>query len=264
MKPIDFFRLQAKNLLRDFKTQTIRFDPEFDSDVYEYNPRFFDIDGLFLDFDIDEEDFKLADAQHLMARLAGFRKWADLTKGTASEFELAKLLFDNQHKISAEEWHYYIRGVETDNQLRYDPDFRLDVFQQVFADVEGHQTMYQDYRLNRDVIGKLGDEPPIKEKRHIQTDNIQITTLPLETGIRERFLETAENSFERVLERMEPEQPELIRKLWNPALYIDEILLTEDMLPIDDGYALSLVEAFLVHHVFDLADQAEAAKPSGD
>lgn len=255
MKPIDFFKLQAKNLLRDFKTQTTQFDPEFDTDVYVYKPRFFDIEGLFLDFDVDEDVFKQANALHLIAKLVGFRQWADLAKASAAELELAKLLFDNQHKISAEEWRDYILGVEFDNKLDRNAEFRLDVFKQVFAEVDGHDTMFQDYRLNREVLEKLIVTNPTRYERPANT--AQITSLPLVGNIRDKFLEAADFVFEAVLKRMEPAQPVLIRKLWNRELYIDEVLLTQDMLPIDEDYALSLVDAFLVHHVFDLAYQAD-------
>ncbi|WP_139346263.1 hypothetical protein [Pseudorhizobium flavum] len=39
--------------------------------------------------------------------------------------------------------------------------------------------------------------------------------------------------------------------------YVDKLLLTEDMLPIQRHYAASLIEAFLVHHVLDLAFEAD-------
>ena len=39
-----------------------------------------------------------------------------------------------------------------------------------------------------------------------------------------------------------------MRKLWNIDDYVNS-LITEDMLPISEDYALSLIDAFLVHHV---------------
>jgi hypothetical protein len=68
---------------------------------------------------------------------------------------------------------------------------------------------------------------------------------------------TANQVFEAVLNRIEAENPERTRKLWNAEHYVDNILLTDDMLPIDRAYALSLIDAFLVHHVIDLAAQAD-------
>lgn len=85
----------------------------------------------------------------------------------------------------------------------------------------------------------------------------QITALPLTSTDRAEFVETANQVFEAVLDRIEAENPEGTRKLWNPEYYVDKILLTDDMLPIDRDYALSLIDAFLVHHVVDLAVQAD-------
>lgn len=90
----------------------------------------------------------------------------------------------------------------------------------------------------------------------------QITALPLTDPDRAEFVETANQVFEAVLDRIEAENPEGTRKLWNPEYYVDKILLTDDMLPIDRAYALSLIDAFLVHHVIDLAVQAD--KQSGE
>ena len=59
------------------------------------------------------------------------------------------------------------------------------------------------------------------------------------------------------MRRMEPDNPEETRALWDAAEYVDHHHLSADMLPIDSEYALSLIEAFLVHHVIDLAVQAD-------
>jgi len=71
------------------------------------------------------------------------------------------------------------------------------------------------------------------------------------------FIQAANATFEKFLDRIESEHPQLVRKLWNPEKYIDEVLLKPDMLPIDRDYALSLVEAALVHHGIELAAEAD-------
>lgn len=88
-----------------------------------------------------------------------------------------------------------------------------------------------------------------------------ISTLPLTEPDRSEFIETANIVFEKVIDRIEAENPELTKALWDPVYYVDHHLLTPDMLPISRDYALSLIEAFLVHHVVDLA--VEADKLSG-
>lgn len=89
-----------------------------------------------------------------------------------------------------------------------------------------------------------------------------ITSLPLSEADRAEFIETAKRAFENVIERMEPDNEGLTRALWDPAHYVDHLLLKPDMLPISRDYALSLIDAFLVHHVIDLAEEADNAKDS--
>ena len=150
MTHTEFFKLQAKNLYRDYQTKKRVFDQEINDYLYEYSPKYFDIDGILLDFDIDDEDFSLMKAQHIIAQLIGFRKWTDLLRASEEEQELAKLLFDNQDKISAEDWEMCILGTERDNSTTFDPDTRLEIFKQVFANVEGHVSTFPDYRLHRE------------------------------------------------------------------------------------------------------------------
>ncbi|MEI9911358.1 MAG: hypothetical protein WDO71_17870 [Bacteroidota bacterium] len=81
-------------------------------------------------------------AQHIIAIIAGFYKWADMLKASESELELGKLLFDNQHKTSAQEWSDYIIGAESDNNTVFDSETRLKIFKQVFANVERHSSLF--------------------------------------------------------------------------------------------------------------------------
>ncbi|OCX51917.1 hypothetical protein BEL04_18110 [Mucilaginibacter sp. PPCGB 2223] len=260
MNTIDFFKLQAKNLFRDFKTQTTQFDAESGNDFYEYTPKYFDVLGLILDdYITDEDNFTLMNAQHLIARLVGFYKWTDMVKASDAELKLAKLLFDNLHKISAEEWTWYVRGVEEDNKLILDADFKLEIFVQVFANVDGHKSDFMDYRLiatkEQEIDIEVADVEavkPVKKKR-----DVQIKTLPLSDKDRKKFIKTANEVFETVMWRMEPDHPELTRKLWDAEFYIDKVLLPELNLPIGREYALSLIDAFLFHYVLELAVKAD-------
>lgn len=149
MTIIDYFKLQAKNLFRDYKTKTPYIDEVDGNTYYSYTPKYFDIDTIFCEYDIDEENFSLMNAQHIIAKVVGFNKWIDLIKSSKLELELAKLLFDNQDKINIEEWDMYITGVERDNQTTFDIGSRLEIFKHVFVNVEGHKSMFSDYRLNK-------------------------------------------------------------------------------------------------------------------
>lgn len=149
MTPIAYFKLQAKNLFRDYKTKTPYIDDVDGNTYYRYTPKYFDVEGIFLDYAWDEEDFSLMKAQHLISRMLGFRKWTDLLKASEAELELAKLLFDNQDKIHIEDWKMYLAGVEVDNDMTFNADDRLEMFKQVFLNVEGHSSPFPDYRLKR-------------------------------------------------------------------------------------------------------------------
>ena len=149
MTHIEFFKLQAKNLFRDYKTQTSYIDDVDGNSYYTYNPKYFDIERIFLDYGSDEENFKLMKAQHLFALMLGFEKWADLLKASDAELELAKLLWDNQHKIHLEDWRMYVAGAEFDNKKTFDTEVRIKIFKNVFANVDGHSSPFGDYRLDK-------------------------------------------------------------------------------------------------------------------
>ncbi len=84
-----------------------------------------------------------------------------------------------------------------------------------------------------------------------------IENLPFDEDYRKEAIELANATFERVIRRIEPDNPKTTRELWDAAEYIDNHHLSADMLPIDREYALSLIEAFLVHYVIDLAVKAD-------
>ncbi|MBQ9773891.1 MAG: hypothetical protein IJW30_04435 [Clostridia bacterium] len=130
MNCIDFFRLQAKNLLRDFKTQV-----KSEDDIFHYSPRFFrNLDFLIVAYEIDENNFTLMNAQHLIACLAGFNKWSDLLIASKERLELGKLLLEHYDDSDAmgypilDSWKMY----EHLNLSGFDDSFKLEVFKTVF------------------------------------------------------------------------------------------------------------------------------------
>lgn len=85
----------------------------------------------------------------------------------------------------------------------------------------------------------------------------QITSLPVDEAYRKEAIELANSTFEMVMRRIEPDNPKDTRARWDAEDYVDNHHLSPDMLPIDSEYALSLIEAFLVHHVIGLAVEAD-------
>ena len=87
---MNILNCRQKNLLKDYKTRHL----SEQGDIYEYDPKFFDIVGIFLEYDIMDDDpkfeFSLGNAQHLIAQLVDFNKWDDLIKAPENELNQAR------------------------------------------------------------------------------------------------------------------------------------------------------------------------------
>ena len=134
MNTTDYFKLQAKNLLRDFETKTSVLDKTTTAFLYEYTPKYFDIEMIISDFDIDEENFSLMNAQHVIAKIANFNKWTELLKASTAELELAKLLYDHQNKIDLVGWKFYIADAQSMNETELDAEIQVNIFKQVVVE----------------------------------------------------------------------------------------------------------------------------------
>lgn len=131
MNPIDYFKLQAKNLHRDFKTKTPVLDKATSAFLYEYSPKYFDVEMVIGYFDIDEEQFTLMNAQHVIAKMANFDNWASLLEASSAELELAKLLYDYQNKIDLVGWMFYIADTQSMTDIELDTEMQVEIFKQV-------------------------------------------------------------------------------------------------------------------------------------
>ncbi len=49
MTHIEYFKLQAKNLFRDYKTKTSHVDEADGNSYYKYDPKYFDVDAIFVE-----------------------------------------------------------------------------------------------------------------------------------------------------------------------------------------------------------------------
>ena len=142
MANVEFFKQQAKRLLKDYNTKVYNED----ADLYEYNPRFYHhIDEIIMAFDIDEEgSFTLMNAQHIIARLSGFYKWDELIKASEPILEIGKLLLTNRdsyqekqgifttmvESLIVEDW----KDFESANLIGFDDESKLDIFKEVFLE----------------------------------------------------------------------------------------------------------------------------------
>lgn len=103
MEHLDYFKLQAKNLFKDYKT---RFFNE-ESKRYEYKPKYFDIGRIFVDFDFpdykDDFTFTLMNAQHLIAKIVGIQNWNHLIELSKQElFTARSFLAISSYRLSSE------------------------------------------------------------------------------------------------------------------------------------------------------------------
>ena len=145
MSDLEFFKKQAKLFFKDWQTQVKKVgDDGFIS--FEYHPKFYDVDDLFFYYefsDEDEQDIKLARAQHLIAQMVGFKKWNDLIAASEKELELAKILlkrFKNASAIQDWEEALMISGV-----AEYGVDAVLDYAKQYYQDKkEGKFSAFKD------------------------------------------------------------------------------------------------------------------------
>ena len=133
MAAIEFFKQQAKNLLKDYKTRAFNEAEGF----YEYSPRYFqDIDDLLYDFGFVDDSFSLMNAQHIIAQLSGFYKWNELIKASESDLEIGKLLLINrnnrQHFNIVDDWKYY----ESQHLQNMDSETKLEIFKLVMLNEE--------------------------------------------------------------------------------------------------------------------------------
>ena len=150
MNTIDYFKLQAKNLHRDFKTQTSLTDKMVGSFQYEYSPKYFRIYDIISDFDINEENFTLMNAQHVIANIVGFDKWGTLIIASPAELELAKLLFEHQDKIDLISWNFYIADAQSMNDYELDAETQVEIFKQVVVEDNIFNMVVDSYLIKHD------------------------------------------------------------------------------------------------------------------
>ena len=117
MSNLEFFKNEAKKFLKDWQTQTKTV--ESDGYIsYHYDWKFYDVGDLFFYYELDdkdEQDIKLARAQHYIAKIVGFKKWDDLIHASEIELELAELLlrrFKNARDVQDWEETVMFTGIE--------------------------------------------------------------------------------------------------------------------------------------------------------
>lgn len=206
MNSIDHFKLQAKNLHRDFKTQTPLIGKSIGGFKYGYSPTYFQIYDIISDFDIDEDNFTLMNAQHVIAKIAEFNKWATLIKTETSELELAKLLFEHQDKIDLIGWQFYIADAQALNEYELDAETQVEIFKQVVIEDNIFNTVIDSYLIKSYYVKQYNKENKQKNnyKSQIMKKESNHTTISIVCG-------KTTNSFED-LQKMCQEEAEKLTK----------------------------------------------------
>lgn len=137
MNNIDFFKQQSKKLYKDFKNKTSIHFPQ-------------DAEFLVQEYDFDEKEFSLMNAQHIVAQLVGFRKWADLVKASDKELEVAKLLYDNQDIIDILEWNEYLDMLRLEYNIELDAEAKLHILNERWLNPDYNQSE-ENFNLYREL-----------------------------------------------------------------------------------------------------------------
>ncbi|WP_333661008.1 hypothetical protein [Chishuiella changwenlii] len=150
MNTINYFKLQAKNLHKDFKTKTLTDDISIGGFIYEYNPKYFRLDLIISDFNIDEKNITLMKLQHVIAKMANFDSWDMLLNASPDELDLAKLLYDYQNRIDLISWLNYIKHSQSMNEIKLDTEIQINIFKQVVIEDNIFDMIIESYLLCHD------------------------------------------------------------------------------------------------------------------
>lgn len=166
MENIAFFKQQAKNFFKDYKTRVYN-EKE---GVYEYSPRFFEnIEDILHELDIkDDDNFTLMNAQHIISKLAGFNKWNELIKSSEPMLEIGKYLLEHNDIDMLSEWKIY----EKENLSQLDDATKLEVFKKAFMDnndkdISKFTIDFSDDENAQDMIVKVMKEKDISASKAV-------------------------------------------------------------------------------------------------
>lgn len=89
-------------------------------------------------------------AQHVIAKIAGFDKWSEMIQVSPSELELAKLLFEHQDKIDLISWNFYIADAQSMNEHELDAEMQVEIFKQVVVEDNIFDMVIDSYLIKDD------------------------------------------------------------------------------------------------------------------
>ena len=81
---------------------------------------------------MDEDDFSLMKAQHVIAHLSGFYNWDELIHASDEELELGKILLNLRDRFNVQEWLDYLDGIRIEYDAEFDGESKLRVFKEIW------------------------------------------------------------------------------------------------------------------------------------
>lgn len=144
MKHINYFKSEAKKLLKDLKTRTYEQLEGEEFGIYRYpGCKFFDVDSIILAYDFDESrEPTLMSAQHMIAVMAGFESWKELINAPEKIREALALIFENQNVFSLEDWVQYAKSTAQQfypNPEDFDIDTQMAIYKAMVEKANGQQ-----------------------------------------------------------------------------------------------------------------------------
>lgn len=158
------FEQYAKNLLEDFNT---RFLSE-DGDIYNYSPKHYDIEEIFLSYDIYDDDesfqFNIEDARNLISVILE-ASWDKILKANKYQKEIYELKLGS-YKINSqydiinfEDATFWIMQTEQNNNISLDDEEKLELYKHYLFKTQNIPDDVDD--LSVDDINKKSNQMPV-------------------------------------------------------------------------------------------------------
>lgn len=171
MDNISYLKLQAKNLFHDIKLDFMQ-----DDENYIFAPKFFDVNAVVTDFDVDCRDFSLMKAQHIIAKIAGFNSWDELIKASDDTLELRKNILETYKIVRKKIYRIDLSAYENITPTGKAGDYlvkcpRLPEFEEIIAQKPDSMFMSCGEYINYDEI-------------YADTKHIYVNVCPINSTIR--------------------------------------------------------------------------------
>ncbi len=172
MNNISYLKLQAKNLFHDIKLDFMQ-----DDENYIFAPRFFEVNAIVTDFNVDCDDFSLMKAQHIIAKMTGFNSWDELIKASDELLEVRKNILEGYKIIRKKIYRIDLSAYERITEVGKAGDYvvkcpRLPEFEEIIT--QKPDCLFMSCPMSDTALNKLSND----------TKHIYINVCPVNSTIR--------------------------------------------------------------------------------